>query len=79
MNKSIHKQIPARQLMADYAIELADNRKEAEAIYCFLTYINRNATTFPASEITSLVGTHGLDLLRQFKFVRPNGNNIYTI
>ena len=79
MTKSIHKQISARQLISDYEIELADTRKEAESIFCFLTYINRSATTLSASEIISLVRVHGLELLKQFKFIRPNGNNIYAI
>lgn len=79
MTKSIQKQIPARQLISDYEIELADTRKEAESIYCFLTYINRGKATLSTSEIISLVGTHGLELLRQFKFVKSNGNNIYAI
>ena len=65
---------PIKQALKDYEAEQSARRFEAESIYSAIScYFHHKAEIVYEDTIISLVGKHGLALLREFRLIESCG------
>lgn len=80
----MRKAIPMRQIALDFESEMAATEAEAVFIYsAIVTHFHGKTETVYEDTIISLVGTHGLELLREFRLIEScailEGRRLYAL
>lgn len=78
------KAIPMRQIALDFENEMAAAEAEAQFIYgAIVAHFHGKAEAVYEDTIINLVGTHGLELLREFRLIEScailEGRKLYAL